>query len=92
MQHQISNEAVDHGDIIIIAVPTNAIRPVCAEINAMITEPKLFVHVSKGIEPNSLKRISEMIAEEISRSNSKGIVALSGPSHAEEVVNAIRLL
>jgi glycerol-3-phosphate dehydrogenase (NAD(P)+) len=78
--------AVVHGDILIIAVPTNAVRPVCAEINSKITEPKLFVHVSKGIEPNSLKRISELIGEEISAENRKGIVVLSGPSHAEEVV------
>lgn len=80
------NEAISHGEIIIIAVPTKAIRPVCSEINEMISEPKLFVHVSKGIEPDSLKRISEMITEEISSSNLKDIVALSGPSHAEEVV------
>ena len=64
----------------------NAIREVCSEINALITKPKLFVHVSKGIEPDSLKRISEMITEELSPSNMKAIVALSGPSHAEEVV------
>ena len=50
------------------------------------SEPKLIVHVSKGIEPDSLKRISEMIAEELSPSKMKAIVALSGPSHAEEVV------
>ena len=86
--HATSNleQAVAHGDILIIAVPTNAIRPVCEEINSMITEPKLFVHVSKGIEPNSLKRISELIGEEVAEENRKGIVVLSGPSHAEEVV------
>ena len=48
--------------------------------------PKLIVHVSKGIEPDSLKRISEMIAEELDPSKMKAIVVLSGPSHAEEVV------
>ena len=79
-------EATLHGDIIIIAVPTKAIRGVCAEINGMLSEKKLFVHVSKGIEPDSLKRISEMMEEEISSSNLKAVVALSGPSHAEEVV------
>ena len=79
-------EAVVHGETIIIAVPTNAIRPVSAEINSMITGKKLIVHVSKGIEPNSLKRITEMISEEIMLSNRSAIVALSGPSHAEEVV------
>ena len=79
-------EAIAHGDILILAVPTKAIREVCSEIDALITEPKLFVHVSKGIEPDSLKRISEMIAEELTPPNVKAVVALSGPSHAEEVV------
>lgn len=79
-------EAIDHCDILILAVPTKAIRNVCSEIDTLISEPKLIVHVSKGIEPDSLKRISEMIAEELSQSNVKAVVALSGPSHAEEVV------
>lgn len=80
------SEAIAHGETIVIAVPTKAIREVCREINEMIVEPKLFVHVSKGIEPDSHKRISEMIKEEIAAVNLKDVVALSGPSHAEEVV------
>ena len=79
-------EAATHGEVIVIAVPTKAIRTVCSEINNIIKEPKLFVHVSKGIEPDSLKRISEMIKEEITASKLLDVVALSGPSHAEEVV------
>lgn len=80
-------EAVDHGDVIVIAVPTKAIRPICQEVNGMLTEKKVFVHVSKGIEPDTHKRISEMIAEEIAETKRQAIVVLSGPSHAEEVVN-----
>ncbi len=79
-------EAVMHGDIIVVAVPTNAMRSVCKDMNAVIKERKLIVHVSKGIEPNTLKRISEMISEEIAEENRSSVVALSGPSHAEEVV------
>jgi len=79
-------EAVLHGEIIVLAVPTKAIRDVCSSINDMKAGEKLFVHVSKGIEPDSLKRISEMIEEEISPEQLKAVVALSGPSHAEEVV------
>ncbi|MHA6259629.1 NAD(P)H-dependent glycerol-3-phosphate dehydrogenase [Sporosarcina sp. CAU 1771] len=78
--------AIEHGDVLVLAVPTKGIRGICAEINKSITQPKLIVHVSKGIEPDSLKRISEIITEEISPSNIRGVVALSGPSHAEEVV------
>ncbi|QTD42191.1 NAD(P)H-dependent glycerol-3-phosphate dehydrogenase [Sporosarcina sp. Te-1] len=79
-------KAVHHAEILIIAVPTKGIREICEEINGIVSGPKLFVHVSKGIEPNSLKRISEMMEEEIEEQNRQAIVVLSGPSHAEEVV------
>lgn len=78
--------AAMHSDTVIIAVPTKAIRDVCSELNAMAISPKLIVHVSKGIEPDSLKRISEMISEELDSAKTTAIVVLSGPSHAEEVV------
>lgn len=79
-------EAVGHGETIIVAVPTKAIRPICQQINELLAEPKLFVHVSKGIEPDTHKCISEMIEEEIDEKNCRAVVVLSGPSHAEEVV------
>ncbi len=79
-------DAANHGDVIILAVPTKAIREVCNELNRMDISSKLIVHVSKGIEPDSLLRISEMIKEELEPSKYSSIVVLSGPSHAEEVV------
>ena len=80
------SEAVEHAKILVLAVPTKAIREVCKKIKENLVEPALFVHVSKGIEPDSLKRISEMIREEIPEQWIEDIVVLSGPSHAEEVV------
>ncbi|MCM3709786.1 NAD(P)H-dependent glycerol-3-phosphate dehydrogenase [Sporosarcina luteola] len=79
-------EAVQHADSIVIAVPTKAIRALSSEINQLADQSKLIIHVSKGIEPDTLKRISEVIEEEVSPGKRKAIVALSGPSHAEEVV------
>lgn len=79
-------QAIQHATVIVIAVPTKAIREVCQNMLPYLAEKKLFVHVSKGIEPDSLKRISEMIAEELSEDVTEAIVVLSGPSHAEEVV------
>ncbi|CEG22591.1 Glycerol-3-phosphate dehydrogenase [NAD(P)+] [Planococcus massiliensis] len=79
-------ETVRHSKVLVLAVPTKAIREVCAKIKENLTEKVLFVHVSKGIEPDSLKRISEMIREEIPEQWVEDVVVLSGPSHAEEVV------
>ncbi|KZN98960.1 NAD(P)H-dependent glycerol-3-phosphate dehydrogenase [Pseudobacillus badius] len=72
-------------DIVVLAVPTKAIREVLQLIKSVRKEPFTAVHVSKGIEPDTLMRISEMIREELPEELCKDIVVLSGPSHAEEV-------
>ncbi len=79
-------EAVEGAAMVVLAVPTVAMRGVCQQLEPLLDTPQLFVHVSKGIEPGTLKRISEMIEEEIPKSKRRAVVALSGPSHAEEVV------
>lgn len=79
-------QAIQHASTIVIAVPTKAIREVCQDMIQHLNEKKLFVHVSKGIEPDSLKRISEMLKDELPAHLVEAIVVLSGPSHAEEVV------
>ena len=45
----------------------------------------MIIHASKGLEQDTHKRISEVIAEEIPEEKRQSIVVLSGPSHAEEV-------
>ncbi|URN41511.1 NAD(P)H-dependent glycerol-3-phosphate dehydrogenase [Peptoniphilus genitalis] len=69
-------------DVFIIAVPTSSIREVLTSIKGKISKEVIIVNLSKGIEVESLDRISE-ISSEILKDNP--FVALSGPSHAEEV-------
>ena len=56
------------------------------EINTLLNSKKLFVNVSKGIEPDTSFRVSQIVDEEINKEYLKGYVVLSGPSHAEEVI------
>lgn len=79
------NQSVDEADAILLVVPTKAIRNVCKQLNAILDKPTLIIHASKGIEPDTHLRISEMIREELDENQIKDIVVLSGPSHAEEV-------
>lgn len=78
-------EALVDSDTVILAVPTKAIREVLRSIIDIQKSPLTIVHVSKGIEPDTLLRISEMIEEEMPKELLSDIVVLSGPSHAEEV-------
>lgn len=79
-------EAIDFAEYIILAVPTKFMRQVLEEISQIIKEPKIFINVSKGIEPNTLKRVSQIVSEVIDPNYVKGYACLSGPSHAEELV------
>ena len=78
--------AVDFCELILLAVPTKVIRSVLENIRSVIKTKKLFVNASKGIEPNTFKRVSEITYEVISEEFIEGFVALTGPSHAEEVI------
>lgn len=78
-------DTVKEVQAIVIVVPTKAIREVCRQLNGMLSHKPAIIHASKGIEPVSLKRVSEMITEETEGYNYEDIVVLSGPSHAEEV-------
>lgn len=78
-------EALEDVDTVILAVPTKAIREVVKKISLASKESITIVHVSKGIEPDTLLRISEMIEQDANPEIIKDIVVLSGPSHAEEV-------
>ena len=75
-------EAVNFTDIYLMALPTKAMREVTSEIDSLIDSKKTFIHVAKGIENDTFKRVSEMIEDSISEDHNGGIGVLSGPSHA----------
>ncbi|PJW21822.1 NAD(P)H-dependent glycerol-3-phosphate dehydrogenase [Geobacillus thermodenitrificans] len=77
--------ALDGVSIVVLAVPTKAIREVLQRARMCLAAPITIVAVSKGIEPGTHKRVSEIVTEEISEWL-EDVVVLSGPSHAEEVV------
>lgn len=78
-------QALDGVENILLVVPTKAIREVLRKMKGLLSYPVTMIHASKGIEPDTLKRISEMIEEEIPADLLRDVVVLSGPSHAEEV-------
>lgn len=75
-------EAISDSKIIVIAVPSHAVREISKKIKSHISDDTIIVNIAKGIEEESLKRLSVVIEEEIPNNP---VVVLSGPSHAEEV-------
>lgn len=82
----VMKEALDFAQIVILAVPTKVLREVLGQMNQYLTSAKLFVNTSKALEPKTFLRVSEVLREVIDESYIQGFVALTGPSHAEEVI------
>ena len=79
-------KAVTNRRIILIAVPTNAVRSVLEQIAPLIAHKVTIINTAKGFDPSTNERMSELIRELIPKENRKAIVSLIGPSHAEEVI------
>ncbi|MDO4608866.1 MAG: NAD(P)H-dependent glycerol-3-phosphate dehydrogenase [Clostridia bacterium] len=75
----------DDSLITIIATPSLAVRSAAQKL-ADVPNHGIVVNVSKGIESDNLKRLSQIISSELP--NDK-IAVLSGPSHAEEVARRV---
>ena len=74
--------ALENAELVVMAVPSPFVRSTAEKASPYIKEGQLIVNVAKGIEEDSLKRLSQVIGEEIPQAK---VSVLSGPSHAEEV-------
>ncbi len=83
-------EACSNKDILVVAVPSHVVRSVGERLDTLMVEkPLILVNVAKGIENDTLMRMSEVLEQTIRWADHDHIVTLSGPSHAEEVSRQI---
>ena len=82
-------EAVDGADIVVLVTPSHVVREVAggllAEAGPRMTSAQAIVVGSKGLEPETLLRMSEVLVQVLPQNLHRKIVILAGPSHAEEV-------
>lgn len=76
-------EACKDKDIILCAVPSIFVRKTVENAKPYIKKGQIIVDVAKGIEPGTLFTMSQIIEDVLG--NQMRVVALSGPTHAEEV-------
>jgi len=77
-------QAIKDADIILSVVATSGVRPVCEQLKAAGINPDTpLVNASKGLELNTLMRMSEVIRDVLPEQK---IVILSGPTLAKEVL------
>jgi glycerol-3-phosphate dehydrogenase (NAD(P)+) len=77
-------EAVRNKDMLILVTPSQRMRENVRLIEPFVGRETLLVSASKGIEINTLKRMTEIIAE-VLPGHSERVVALSGPNIAREI-------
>jgi glycerol-3-phosphate dehydrogenase (NAD(P)+) len=78
-------QAVKGKQAVLIVTPSHVVREVSAKMIALLDPETAIIHAVKGIEPDTLQRMSEVIYESGLDKERNGLVVLSGPSHAEEV-------
>jgi glycerol-3-phosphate dehydrogenase (NAD(P)+) len=79
--------AIENSIVVVFACPSFALRTLCENAKDHITGDMILVSVIKGIEDNTYLTMSKLIDIVVPRK--KGVVALSGPTHAEEVSRKI---
>lgn len=83
--HFTSNaeEATKGQEIVVIAVPSPFVRETIESLKSLLCKEQIIVTVAKGIEDGTNLTMSEIIKDVLGQDYK--VVALSGPTHAEEV-------
>ena len=85
IRHSAEPACVHGHKLVVVATPSFALRETCRLFAPHLDEDAVLISATKGIEPGTGLRMSEIIAQETNRS----VAVLSGPSHAEEVSRGI---
>jgi len=79
-------EVTKGAEVIVLAVPSQHMRSVLEKLKPLNLKKTIFVNVAKGVENNTLKRMSELIQEVLGKVK---IATVSGPSIAMEVAHGV---
>jgi len=79
--------ALDGARYVVLAVPSHGLRAVLHQAAPFMSPGAVIVSAVKGIETDTLLRMSQVIAEETAGRHA--VVALSGPSFASEVARGL---
>ncbi|MEW9122327.1 MAG: NAD(P)H-dependent glycerol-3-phosphate dehydrogenase [Thermotaleaceae bacterium] len=80
--HEDIEKGVRDADVILLTVSSQGVRSVIQSFKKIIRPNQIIVNAAKGLENDSLLRISQVVKEELPQND---FAVLSGPSHAEEV-------
>lgn len=79
------SEVMYQAEIVLMAVPSHVFRSVAAELRSHVRPGMVFVSGAKGIEDQTLMRMSEVLYDVLGKAPAPRVAALSGPTFAPEV-------
>jgi glycerol-3-phosphate dehydrogenase (NAD(P)+) len=79
-------EAVDHADVVLLAVTTTGTSPVAQAMQPALSPETAIINVSKGIEQPSLTRLYSRLSAILPNAP---LAVLSGPTLAQEMLNGL---
>ena len=78
-------EALESAEIVLSVIPSHFVRSIYQRMLPFLNDSMTFVSATKGLENDSLLRMSEVINEVLSAQFQPRIAAISGPTFALEV-------
>jgi glycerol-3-phosphate dehydrogenase (NAD(P)+) len=72
-------------DVVVVGVPSHGFRAVVHEAGPHIAPDARVISLSKGVEQGTLRRMTEVVAEELAGHDASHIGVLTGPNLAKEV-------
>lgn len=78
-------DALDGASLVIVVVPTEAVRTVLQQALPFIPEDALILSATKGIEQGTLELVSEIFEDVFPKERHRMLTYLGGPSFAKEV-------
>jgi glycerol-3-phosphate dehydrogenase (NAD(P)+) len=82
-------KALEGSELVVLAVPSHAIRPVVIEMKRHVHAGTPIVCVAKGIEQETLMTMSEVLEDVLPVPLHPYVAVLSGPSFAKEVAKGL---
>lgn len=82
-------EAVRDSDVIVVAVSSSGIRDFAGRLAPACGGDVPVVSVTKGLEPGSDLRMTQVLAERLGPGSREILCALSGPNFAEEIIRGL---
>lgn len=78
-------EVVTGAEVIVMAVPSHGFRGVLRDVASVVGREPCYLSLTKGLEVDTRKRMSEVILEEVDGIQSGNIAVLTGPNLAKEI-------